>query len=251
MWYVVQVMSGEEFHCLALCEGKLKGQGYRRMFVPRYARKKRFAGEWHEVLSVLFPGYLFVDTDEKNIDQLIQGLSEIPRMTKVLRDGETIAPITKEEQAYLMDMLDEEDVFRVSTGLMIGDEIWITEGPLRDYRGKIQRIDRHRRIADLQINLFGRQTPVQVGLEVVQKVTKEAFEQMKQDAARKGDSFDEPEPAESVERVQVLTGVFEGMKGEILSENPAKEELKVCLSLFGTPTTVTFSVSEVERIESE
>ena len=99
----------------------------------------------------------------------------------------------------MMDMLDEEDVVRVSTGLMIGDEIWITEGPLRDYRGKIQRIDRHRRIADLQINLFGRQTPVQVGLEVVQKVTKEAFEQMKQDAARKGESFDEPEPAESVE----------------------------------------------------
>jgi transcriptional antiterminator NusG len=249
MWYVIQVMTGEEDSSCRLCQYHMNGQDYRELFIPKYARKKRYRGAWNVEQKVLFPGYVFVDTEA--IEKVAKQLSAVPCMTKLLRHGDDIVPITREEQTYLANLMDEQHIVQISTGLVIGDEIWITEGALRNYRGQIKRIDRHRRTAELEVNLFGRKTPVQVGLEVIQKVTKEEFEQMRlasieeTEAKKKAETIPVSVP-KLTKRVRILSGVFTGMTGDVLEENKDKQEITASLNLFGKPSPVVFSREEVE-----
>lgn len=67
MWYVIQVMSGEEHEKEQLFKKLIlnrDGRTYDKIFVPMYVRKKRYQGKWHEEQKVLFPGYIFVDTSD-------------------------------------------------------------------------------------------------------------------------------------------------------------------------------------------
>lgn len=249
MWYVVQVRTGDEEKCCRLCRHQIDSSAYRDIFVPKYIQKRRYQGIWHEKCTVLFPSYIFVDTDQ--IDLVAVQLQKLPCMAKIVSAGDEILPIREEEQQYLENMMDENRVVQYSTGLMIGNRVWIMEGALRNYEGYIRKINRHRRVAELGVSLFGRETPVEVGLEVIQKVTEEEFQDMKQCQAVDPDimtSFHEDQ-ADS-QMVEVITGIFEGMTGQILHENKKKKELTVSLELFGKLTPVVFSQNEVCSIKN-
>ena len=47
--------------------------------------------------------------------------------------------------------------------------IRITHGPLMGQEGNIVKIDRHKRVAYVDVSLFGQVTTVQVGLEIISK----------------------------------------------------------------------------------
>lgn len=56
-----------------------------------------------------------------------------------------------------------------SSGVMEGDEIVILNGPLMNQTGLIKKLDRHKRLAYLEIEILGRVKTVKVGLEIVRK----------------------------------------------------------------------------------
>ena len=275
MWYVVQTTSGQEQDCLAVCRAKMDSFLYKEMFVPLYIDKMHFRKQWHDVKKVLFPGYFFVATDD--IDEVAKELSQINRLTKVLRNAEKIAPIQKKEQDFLRAMMNEEYIVECSKGFIIGDRVCITEGPLRNHYGFIRKVDRHRRIAKLEINFFGRLTPVEVGLEIVARLTEEQFEKLKKDrletyasarispeagasSGTKGSvetetlsgnkNLAETETLAKTEilageTVKVKSGVFAGMRGILLSTNEKKDEWRVRIELFEHPTEVVFLREEI------
>lgn len=49
------------------------------------------------------------------------------------------------------------------------DRVQIVSGPLTGMEGSIRRIDRHKRIAHLEIEMFGRTVEMKVGLEIIKK----------------------------------------------------------------------------------
>lgn len=50
-----------------------------------------------------------------------------------------------------------------------GDEVKVVKGPLRGQEAKIVKVDRHKRLAWLEMHMFGRTKVVKVGLEIVSK----------------------------------------------------------------------------------
>ena len=275
MWYVIQTTSGQEQDCLAVCRAKMDPSLYKEMFVPLYIDKMHFRKQWHDVKKVLFPGYFFVDTG--NVDAVMKELSHIDRLTKVLRNAEKIAPIQKKEKEFLRGMMNEEYIVECSKGFIIGDRVCITEGPLRNHYGFIRKVDRHRRIAKLEINFFGRMTPVEVGLEIVARLSEEQFEKLKKDrletyastriSSEAGVSSGTKSSVENEilsgdkdsaetkilakteilagETVKVKSGVFAGMQGILLNTNEEKDEWRVRIELFEHPTEVVFSKEEI------
>lgn len=52
----------------------------------------------------------------------------------MLKDGDTVSPIRKDEQDFLALMMDADHIVQYSEGFLIGDEVYITSGPLKRYR---------------------------------------------------------------------------------------------------------------------
>lgn len=168
MWYAVQVFTGDEEKVKRICELLIDSSCYTDIFVIRFNRAKKFYGKWHKESKIMFPGYLFIDTDEPLM--LYESLRNIPQFTKVLgRDMDEFIPIEESKESLFKSMVNNEYEIDISKGIITGDTVVITEGPLVGKEAMIKKIDRHKRTAILSINMFGRETDITVGLEIVAK----------------------------------------------------------------------------------
>lgn len=91
-------------------------------------------------------------------------------LTRVLGCGDAMVPLADSEGAFLERFMDEEDIVRMSEGIIENSRVIIQQGPMMGLEGYITKIDRHKRKAYLEMELFGRTQKVEVGLEIVRKM---------------------------------------------------------------------------------
>lgn len=167
MWYVIQVRAGSEERVRAMCGKIITDGSLERCFIPYYKERKHFRGEWTERERVLFPGYVFLVTGE--VGRVAMSLHGVPGMTRLLGTGDEIVPLTEAEVALLKRLGGGGQVVEVSAGIIVGSEVKVTDGPLAGMEGLIRKVDRHKRKAWLELEMFGRAQKVEVGLEIVSK----------------------------------------------------------------------------------
>lgn len=166
--YVVQVMAGREERVRRLML-RLLPDVVEDCFTPAYDSMRRVRGEWRLVRGLLFPGYVFVQTASPR--RLADRLVTVPQFTRLLGvTDNTFLPLTDDEVAWLNAFTNAEThVVEMSEGIIEGDRVLVTRGPLRGHEADIVRIDRHKRLAVLEIRMLGRLKQVKVGLEIVMK----------------------------------------------------------------------------------
>lgn len=167
MWYVIQVRTGKEEEIQLQCEKVIREDVLERCFIPRYEQMKRYQGKWHKEKKILFPGYVFLVSEDE--EHLHFELKKVIGLTKLIGTGDEIVPLTADEVAFLREFGKEEQVVGVSKGIIVDDKVIIQTGPLKGNEGLIKKIDRHKRKAWLELELFGRTVETQVGLEIVEK----------------------------------------------------------------------------------
>ncbi len=173
MWYVVQVIGGRELSVLEKIQRQVSHDTFKSCFVPRYEARKRVSGQWKTKTDVLFPGYVFVDTRTPQLFRV--ELNKVPAMTRLLsgkgEDGNPVfMPLTDDEKTLISSLIGQDDhVLHMSEGIIEGDNVRVLRGPLRGYELLVKKIDRHKRVAYLGIEILGRDTTVKVGLEIVEK----------------------------------------------------------------------------------
>lgn len=169
MWFAVWVQTGHEEKVLKMCQKGLVDQRLvEACFLPKYERAWKEKGKWGKKEELLFPGYIFMVS--KYPELLVKALREIPEFAKVLGDEEGPIPLYEQEVEFLERYTNQNRVLEMSTGILKGQELVITDGPLKEYKGKVIHIDRHKRQATLEMEFFGRIMTMKVGLEVVRKV---------------------------------------------------------------------------------
>lgn len=167
-WYAVQVMTGKEEETCVACKRVIDPQVLNDCFTPKYERMKRYRGEWHKEERPMFPGYIFFVTDQ--IEEIHYEQRRLPQLTKILGIGAEFIPLSEKEVELLTRIEDERHLIKMSEGYIEGDQIIITSGPMQEMGGTIKKIDRHKRIATIQMEMFGRKMDVVMGLEVVKKI---------------------------------------------------------------------------------
>ncbi len=176
MWYVVQALGNEDIEKVCgKCRTAMPEGVVKELFIPRYICLKHFKKEWHEKLLPLFPDYFFLDTEQP--EEVQERLKPLSRIMKPVRVGKDFVPVYPEEQRFLEELMDERHVIQKSTGNLIDGQFEIYEGPLQDekkYR-LIKKVDRHRRLANLEVQLLGTVRQVQVTLEIVKKINTAAI----------------------------------------------------------------------------
>ena len=168
--YVIQVIGSKEQHVCDLVKRQLNNM-IEDCFVPRREVMRRAEGQWTTIRETLFPGYLFVET--KEIQHVMERLARIPAFTRLLGVGdEKVIPLSPDEVAWLTTLMKPLDkVVEMSVGVIEGDRVMVTSGPLKGHEALISRIDRHKRAAYLDMRMFGRTKTIKVGLEIVRKHT--------------------------------------------------------------------------------
>lgn len=169
MWYVMQVRSGTEDSIVLQCRAKIKEKEIlERCFIPYYEEKKRIREEWIIQKKILFPGYVFVVSE--NLERLYEALKKVIGLTKLIGTGREIVPLTEEEKKFLLEVGGERQVVEMSEGIIENSQTKILSGPLKGKEGLIKKIDRHKRKAWIEVEMFGRMQTVKVGLEIVSKI---------------------------------------------------------------------------------
>lgn len=167
MWYVIQVRSGTEETIRQQCLNRIPGGILQHCFIPHYEIQRKIRGRWEIRQKILFPGYVFAVTED--LEALYKSLKKVIGMTKLIGTGREIVPLTEAEQQFLLEFGGEEQLVELSEGVIEHSVIRVTSGPLQGKEGYIRRIDRHKRKAWLELELFGEKRLVEAGLEIVSK----------------------------------------------------------------------------------
>ena len=168
MWYVIQVRTGMEEEIRQQCEKVIEKDILERCFIPYCEQMKRYHGEWHKERKILFPGYVFLVSDDE--ETLFFRLKNVIGLTKLIGTGTEIVPLEEEEIRFLRELGKEEQIVSMSEGFIKNDRVVVTKGPLKGNEGMIRKIDRHKRRAYLEVEMFGRKIETQVGVEIVEKM---------------------------------------------------------------------------------
>lgn len=163
---MMQVVGGQEKRVLALLERNFPDGLLQECFIPECETMKRYRGEWHKQVETLFPGYLVVLTDQP--EALALELRKIPRFTRLLGNGDIFIPLNDREIAFFEAFTDVESrTIAMSEGIVEGGRAVVLKGPLKGREGMIKKIDRHKRLAYLEMDMMGRRKTIKLGLEIV------------------------------------------------------------------------------------
>lgn len=168
MWYVIQVFGGKEQTTLDLLKRFVDEGVLQEAFVPRREVMRRNDGVTTRVIEVLFPGYLFVVTETPR--ELCAQLKGVPAFTRMLGGSDKrFIPLNQSEIDCLEEFCGVNRVVEMSRGVIEGDKVRVSEGPLKGHEGIIKKIDRHKQCAYVDMKFMGRTKSIKLGLEIVRK----------------------------------------------------------------------------------
>ena len=164
MWYVIQVLSGQEDKACELINlhaaGRRSKDGrlvLKECFVPRYEVQKQFRGQWRYVIAVT-----------NRVDELNDRLVRIPTFTRMLGSEKSFIPLDRSEKAFINAFTTEKHrTISLSKAVYEGDKVVVTEGPMINREGWITEVNRRKGTARIEVSMFGRTINVEIGLAIV------------------------------------------------------------------------------------
>ena len=174
-WYALWVSTGKEMETIQ--ELNRKGAACQWIY-PVYVRKKKYLQAWHDEEKPMFPGYVFF-TDMGLSTLQVTLANNYSNFARILSFEKKPVPLRPQEVEFIRQITVPRDnetdphisVLKVecSYGFMENDQIFITQGPLRNHEALIKKIDRHKRLATVEITMLGRPMTVDLSLEIVYK----------------------------------------------------------------------------------
>lgn len=166
--YIIQVSSGEEQRVCQDINRFIPSSLVTECFVPTSERPFHRGSAWSYVRQPMFPGYVFVDVPD--VARFQSELGRVPRFTRVLGSGDACVPLSAEEEAWLQAVTSRGSrALEMSRGIIKSGELVILSGPLMGRTAQVKKIDRHKRLAYVEVEMLGRKNLVKLGLEVIEK----------------------------------------------------------------------------------
>ena len=92
-----------------------------------------------------------------------------PNVTGFVGSGTTPTPISEEEIKELQRRMGvEEPTYKVDVS--VGSPVKITDGPFKDFEGKVSEVDEAKGKIKILITLFGRETPIELDSLQIKKI---------------------------------------------------------------------------------
>ncbi|MCH4193246.1 MAG: transcription termination/antitermination protein NusG [Butyrivibrio sp.] len=166
-WYVVHTYSGYENKVKANLEKTIENRHLEDQIlevrVPLQDVVEVKNGARKTVQRKMFPGYVLVNMDMN--DETWYVVRNTRGVTGFVGPGSKPVPLSDAEIKPLGIRTDT-----VSVDFGVGDEIAVIAGVWKDTAGVVQRMDMSKQTATINVDLFGRETPVEISFAEVRRI---------------------------------------------------------------------------------
>ena len=173
-WYVIHTYSGYENKVKANLESRIHTMQMEdkifRVHIPMEDVMEIKSGKKQVVQKKVFPGYLLVKMLYDNDSWYV--VRNTPGVTGFVSagTGSKPTPLSKREVEKILVVKKEEQKPQVRLGFDEGDVVRIISGPFADFNGTISEINVDQSKLKVLVNIFDRETPVELGFDQVSKV---------------------------------------------------------------------------------
>ena len=166
-WYVVHTYSGYENKVKANIEKTIENRHLEEEIlevrVPLQDVVEMKNGAKKTVQKKMFPGYVLINMVMN--DDTWYVVRNTRGVTGFVGPGSKPVPLTEAEMKPLGIQIEN-----ISIDFAEGDTVAVVAGVWKDTVGVVQKLDMNKQTATINVELFGRETPVEIGFEEVRKM---------------------------------------------------------------------------------
>lgn len=170
-WYVIHTYSGYENKVMANLEKKVHSMGMEseifRILVPMEDELELKDGKKKLVKRKVFPGYVLVEMIVTDRSWYV--VRNTPGVTGFVGSGTKPIPLTGPEVKSILKSMGLEEVKKPKIDLKAGDSVRITSGAFENWTANITEVYPERGKVKVHVNMFGRETPLEVEFTQVEK----------------------------------------------------------------------------------
>ena len=176
-WYVVHTYSGYENKVSSNLKNVIASRGMEdrvyEIVIPMEDVVEVKNGKRVTVPKKVFPGYLLVRTDLD--DDTWGAIRNTPGVTGFVGPGTKPTPLSRREVESILQVKPEGEKAPAKRGrprleYEVNETVRVREGPFADFSGQIAEINEDQLKLKVLVNIFGRETPVELEFSQVAKL---------------------------------------------------------------------------------
>ncbi|WP_461179967.1 transcription termination/antitermination protein NusG [Virgibacillus ainsalahensis] len=173
-WYVIHTYSGYENKVRMNLEKRVETMGMEdkifRVMVPEDEETEVKNGKKKVVKKKSFPGYVL--TEMIMTDDSWYVVRNTPGVTGFIGSsggGAKPTPLLPEEVESVLKRMGVKEA-PVQVDFELKENVRVTDGPFADFAGTIEHIDLDKQKLKVHVNMFGRETPVELDFSQIEKI---------------------------------------------------------------------------------
>jgi len=173
-WYVVHTYSGYENKVKTNLEKRVESMGMEdkifRVLVPMEEEIETKDGNKKTTMKKIFPGYVLVEmimTDDSWY--VVRNTPGVTRFVGSSGAGSKPTPLLDDEAKAILKQMGMEEA-RPKVDFVLKENVKVTDGPFKNFVGHIEEINVEKQKLKVLVNMFGRETPVELDFTQVEKM---------------------------------------------------------------------------------
>lgn len=173
-WYVIHTYSGYENKVKTNLEKRVESMGMQdkifRVVVPEEEETDTKGGKKKVVKKKVFPGYVLVEmimTDDSWY--VVRNTPGVTGFVGSAGAGSKPTPLLEEEVSAILKRMGF-DLIELDFDFELNEAVRIKEGPFANFVGTIQEIEMDKQKVTVLVDMFGRETPVELDFSQIEKI---------------------------------------------------------------------------------
>ncbi len=177
-WFIIHTLSGQEMKVKESIEKRITteemGEYVREVLVPMEKVAEVRNGKKSVTNRKLYPGYVFVDLALYDEGKRVQErpwyfIKETPGVIGFASGDPPSASAAEEIDVIKAQISDSEDSERPRVNFQVGETVKVNDGPFLNFEGVIEEMEPEKGKLKVTVNIFGRNTPVELEYWQVEK----------------------------------------------------------------------------------
>lgn len=170
-WYVIHTYSGYEENVSENLKQRIESMDMEdkifNILVPTEKKIKIKNGKRKIITEKIFSGYVFVEMTVTDDSWYV--VRNTPNVTGFIGTGTIPTPISDAEIQNLQKRMGVDEP-KYTIDVTVDTAVKINDGPFKSFEGKVAAVDEERGKVKVLVNMFGRETPVELDYLQISKI---------------------------------------------------------------------------------